>query len=115
MAQGGAKLNKTFPGTDPALLAGLAPVGIGGIAKSLLPLVVGDRSISLLKPIVEQPKEFSNKGGSFGPRDIAMLLAGGNDAIAQGYDGEADLQFAKNELYAGREKALGAIAKLGKL
>lgn len=78
MAQGGSKLNKNFPGTDRALLAGFVPEGISEeIAEGLLPSLIGDRNISLLKPIVDQSKEFSNKGGSFGSRDIAILLAGG--------------------------------------
>lgn len=125
MAQGGSRVLATFPGDGRQVLGDIIVNAIrssnlsASVKSSLYGAIwaigsqVKNTNIDLLRPIADQPKIFAAHGGRFNHTDLAMVLAGGNDVIAQGYSGAENLETQKKEIGKGREKLIDDIAKLG--
>ncbi|MBT9266240.1 autotransporter domain-containing protein [Pseudomonas sp. MG-9] len=131
MAQGGGKLTSTFPGANKDIYKAIARQGVNGyidglpywqkIVAKLLAEVMIDftvnrmdaRNIALVDKITEQPKRFSEGGGVFSVNDLAIVMAGGNDVIEQGYTGARSPAIARKEIADGRQKLLIDVMQLG--
>ncbi|MGY1449364.1 autotransporter domain-containing protein [Pseudomonas chlororaphis] len=137
MAQGGGKLTSTFPGADKDVLRAIArqagdlyidryidrwsflslvKPGVSKAAELVTDTLLNnmdERNITLINKITEQPKLFSKGGGVFGVNDLAIVMAGGNDVIEQGYTGARLPATAREEVAKGRQTLLTDVMHLG--
>lgn len=131
MAQGGAKLLGAFPGNEKSVVSGIVTVavekylkdGSGSIgrffassAKKIVSSIadgMSDRNIVLIDRVADQPKRFSASGHTFNEGDLAIIMAGGNDVIEQGYTGARPLNAAQQELSNARQELLKDVIGLG--
>ncbi|WP_458375666.1 autotransporter domain-containing protein [Pseudomonas pergaminensis] len=131
MAQGGAKMVSQFPGSEKAFLKdGLVKIvnaflnkslgDLGGIfsfgAKSLVDSVVDQQKnldLVLIDKISNQPEKFKDFGGKFDEHDLAIVMAGGNDVIEQGYTGARSILLAGQEICSSRQRLVEDVAALG--
>lgn len=131
MAQGGGKLISTFPGYNKDIQRSIASQAVNAFIDGLPTLVkygaklgadiaidaalnkMDERNVTLINKITEQPKRFSDGGGVFSVNDLAVVMAGGNDVIEQGYTGARSLVVAKREVADGRQKLLVDVIGLG--
>lgn len=67
------------------------------------------RNIIIIDKITDQPTRFKAAGGIFNEPDLAIIMAGGNDVIEQGYSGARSLDIARQELPASRQKLLNDV------
>ncbi|HCF3476013.1 TPA: hypothetical protein NIC52_005938, partial [Pseudomonas aeruginosa] len=131
MAQGGGKLLNSWPGDDKRVYRTLAQAVIDdyfprgnflqNIARGVMEKgtdsiidFMAERELVLVDKISTQPKKYSDLGGSFASDDIAIIMAGGNDVIEQGYSkARRDTDIALVELAQARERLLDDVASLG--
>ncbi|MDF3202848.1 autotransporter domain-containing protein [Pseudomonas sp. 1912-s] len=129
MAQGGAKMMSHFPGSEKTFLkdglgnivdAALSKTMGGGVfssfAKSIVDRVIDQQKkfdVVLIEKISNQPANFKSFGGKFDEHDLAIVMAGGNDVIEQGYTGARNILLAGQEMYVGRQKLVEDVAALG--
>ncbi|EPO6696948.1 SGNH/GDSL hydrolase family protein, partial [Pseudomonas aeruginosa] len=116
MAQGGSKILDVYPGKDRSFLYAMAAnqnIWVRAFANSFIKSIDPNINIDFLKPIIEQPRIFKALGGRFNENDLALVMAGGNDVIAQGYDKSIEINEAKKTIGEGREKIINDIAEQG--
>ncbi|MGF6590108.1 autotransporter domain-containing protein [Pseudomonas sp. 2835] len=131
MAQGGGKLSSTFPGASKDIQKTIARQAVSGFIEKLptssrwifrsmadgaINFVLSrmsERNITLINKISEQPLRFSEGGGVFSNDDLAIIMAGGNDIIEQGYTGARQTTIARREVAESRQKLLVDVIHIG--
>lgn len=111
LAQGGAKFGEVFPDSESKLKI-LLGAAYDYMPASLINAALASKT-KYIDTISSQVDVFKKKYNNFKPDDLAIVMAGGNDVLAQGFDMAVPLNKARGELQAARHKLIDDIGYLG--